>query len=879
VSSTTLERPERLAFKVAGTDVVTDGTAEVREDEGVVTAIVSVTGTVDEVDDIIEPGAYAETLIKRKPKVCWHHSWEQPIGRVLHIEELMPGDTRLPRHTKDGKPWPAEAGALLATMQFNMKSDRGREAFEAVRFYSESGECEWSIGYQVPQGKATRDSKGVRHIKAMDLYELSFVLFGAHMLTGTLGLKDAVALMTEHKSRGHRTITLEQIRAHLDALGLEPGGLTRPAGAGTKALMRALVADSGADPWYLELRVTAESKRKLNTEQRRRKPTLPGSDTAWPIGDREDLRAAIQSFGRAKDDEKDKVKRWIIRRARELGAVNLLPEDWNVTKSSGAGGDTTMDDAIATLSIAEAVRRTATESLRVGGKAGGADRNAGEAEQLRRYWTIGAGGAKIRWGTEGDFTRCVRYLSEHMTPENAKGYCANRHHEMTGMWPGDRDNKALAGKAAPGDTTDPARFEDGPENTGVMVALYPELEDAEKIAVRGGLRPEDLHITLAYLGNIDDDAGQGADITLGGAMDAIMAATQAAASVHQALAGTVGGIGKFPDTGDGVPVWAPVDVVGLGALRESVVTALSEAGLPVKTDHGFTPHMTLGYNLDMSLIPAVEDVSVSFHKVAVVVGDARADIPLGAGPAPTGPAATPPPAAGTKAYEYDPGLEATTSHRPHPDRKEFPHLEGTYEERQALLDAALCEALIPNHDDDENAHRLHLQINGTWPDRVVATVHDFSGPGDDSTTYEVDYRIDPDGEVHLGEPHKVRLTLTTEDDEDVDAGVAELMPLSEMIDTVVNAFKTLPAGEVKAGRVLSADTATRLQMAAQHLIAVLEAAGIHVREAEPSRSAVIEDESTAPSAREGKARHDGSYEVDTAGLSALLSDIDSLTRS
>lgn len=72
--------------------------------------------------------------------------------------------------------------------------------------------------------------------------------------------------------------------------------------------------------------------------------------------------------------------------------------------------------------------------------AGGADRNRGNAEKLRRYWTVGKGGLKIRWGTPGDWTRCVRNLQKYLGPR-AKGYCALRHKEMNGVWPGDRKNQ------------------------------------------------------------------------------------------------------------------------------------------------------------------------------------------------------------------------------------------------------------------------------------------------------------------------------------------------------------------------------------------------------------------------------------------------------
>lgn len=77
--------------------------------------------------------------------------------------------------------------------------------------------------------------------------------------------------------------------------------------------------------------------------------------------------------------------------------------------------------------------------------AGGADRNRGNAEKLRRYWTIGEGGAKIRWNTGGDWTRCVRQLSKYMGPR-AKGYCALRHKEMTGMWTGDKAHRQMYGR-------------------------------------------------------------------------------------------------------------------------------------------------------------------------------------------------------------------------------------------------------------------------------------------------------------------------------------------------------------------------------------------------------------------------------------------------
>ena len=67
---------------------------------------------------------------------------------------------------------------------------------------------------------------------------------------------------------------------------------------------------------------------ELDTEQRRRLAergeALP--DGSFPIRNREDLRDAIQSYGRAND--KAEAKRWIKRRARELDAEDELPDNW-----------------------------------------------------------------------------------------------------------------------------------------------------------------------------------------------------------------------------------------------------------------------------------------------------------------------------------------------------------------------------------------------------------------------------------------------------------------------------------------------------------------------------------------------------------------------
>jgi hypothetical protein len=68
------------------------------------------------------------------------------------------------------------------------------------------------------------------------------------------------------------------------------------------------------------------------------------------------------------------------------------------------------------------------------------------AEKLRRYWSTGRGGAKIRWNTPGDWRRCVRQLRKYLGVR-AKGWCQNMHKRSTGVWTGDRRNRGLRSDA------------------------------------------------------------------------------------------------------------------------------------------------------------------------------------------------------------------------------------------------------------------------------------------------------------------------------------------------------------------------------------------------------------------------------------------------
>lgn len=125
----------------------------------------------------------------------------------------------------------------------------------------------------------------------------------------------------------------------------------------------------------------------------------------------------------------------------------------------------------------------------------------------------------------------------------------------------------------------------GPETKSLaMVAVYPRPEEAEALAIEGGLEVEELHCTLVFL-------GEAADVD----EEVVGEAVALVALELGALEGTVGGVGHFGETPDGVPVLALPDVQGLTMLRERVVDELGERGVRSPSEHGFLPHMTLDY--------------------------------------------------------------------------------------------------------------------------------------------------------------------------------------------------------------------------------------------------------------------------------------------
>jgi antirestriction protein ArdC len=80
----------------------------------------------------------------------------------------------------------AGIGGLFAKVQFNLQSEKGKEAFANVAFFGE--EQEWSIGYKTLRAQFDQKSQA-NILYEVELYEVSPVLHGANQLTGTISVK------------------------------------------------------------------------------------------------------------------------------------------------------------------------------------------------------------------------------------------------------------------------------------------------------------------------------------------------------------------------------------------------------------------------------------------------------------------------------------------------------------------------------------------------------------------------------------------------------------------------------------------------------------------------------------------------------------------
>lgn len=181
---------------------------------------------------------------------------------------------------------------------------------------------------------------------------------------------------------------------------------------------------------------------------------------------------------------------------------------------------------------------------------------------------------------------------------------------------------------------------DGSHLSGGMIALMPTAADAKRLAVGGGEKAADLHITLFYLGNGDAMAQWSPD-----EKNELVSTLRAYASeIPGPLTAKIFGIAHW-NAGSEDPSWVwsvgddPDSPAGLMLPRSLAVEALENMhehpDLPPQHTP-WVPHVCAAYTDDLSLAKTLEQRlgPVTFDRIRVSFGDEDSDVSLSAGAAP-----------------------------------------------------------------------------------------------------------------------------------------------------------------------------------------------------------------------------------------------------
>ncbi|WP_342358537.1 HK97 family phage prohead protease [Terrarubrum flagellatum] len=136
-------KPLRHGFRTSG-------------DDGLIEGYASLFGEIDMSNDLVEAGAFRDSLKKRGPdgvRMLWQHDAKEPIGAWLSIAE-------------DGR-------GLFVRGRLDPGVQRAQEVFSLIANGAVDG---LSIGFKAE--RATKDARGgSRRLTKIDLWEISIVTF------------------------------------------------------------------------------------------------------------------------------------------------------------------------------------------------------------------------------------------------------------------------------------------------------------------------------------------------------------------------------------------------------------------------------------------------------------------------------------------------------------------------------------------------------------------------------------------------------------------------------------------------------------------------------------------------------------------------------
>ena len=161
-------------------------------------------------------------------------------------------------------------------------------------------------------------------------------------------------------------------------------------------------------------------------------------------------------------------------------------------------------------------------------------------------------------------------------------------------------------------------------HNGVMIALMVPSAVGELLLadIPDPVPVDELHLTLGYL-------GKAGEMFFG--PEYLRLLIEDFASWWFELPGAINGVGRFNrGDGDTEAFYASFDCKTLAHFRHELAEHLALNGIPLSTDHGFTPHITLSYvpQLQTSPIENLPPIPLTFRDITVGWGDRLWSIPL-----------------------------------------------------------------------------------------------------------------------------------------------------------------------------------------------------------------------------------------------------------
>lgn len=149
------------------------------QDDGTFSGYGSVFNVVDSYQEVVAPGAFAESLQSRMPSLLWQHRSGEPIGVWPSVKEDNIG--------------------LQVEGKLALKTARGAEAYELLKMGAISG---LSIGFMTREDSYDKMT-GIRTLKKVDLWEVSLVTFPANDSARVQQVKSIEAIQTYAAAEAH----------------------------------------------------------------------------------------------------------------------------------------------------------------------------------------------------------------------------------------------------------------------------------------------------------------------------------------------------------------------------------------------------------------------------------------------------------------------------------------------------------------------------------------------------------------------------------------------------------------------------------------------------------------------------------------------------